>query len=142
MKIKIAVKAIFCRFSTFFTEGKVAFTHTTFHGQSKVFKDNFLDFSTAGFSFSREANSEFLKIFTEVLFFYIAKKGQPHQISWKQLFLFFTHTRFNFHVCDLKEISLTQSVFSREVFKIYSREEKKIHGWKRKNWRKFSRKRF
>ena len=56
--------------------------------------------------------------------------------------VFFTHTRFYFHVWVFKEIFTHTFLFSRTVFQKFSRKENKFHGWKAKNSRKFSRKAF
>ena len=64
------------------------------------------------------------------------------KISRIFLWLFFTHTRFCFHVWVFKEIFTYTFLFSRTVFKKFSRKEKKNHGWKPKNCQKFSRKGF
>ena len=78
----------------------------------------------------------------KAFFFHGYKKGQIHQISWKELVIFFTHTRFHFHVCDLEEIfTYTIDVFTGS-FQDFFTEGKKIHVRKSENRRKFSRKRF
>ena len=51
------------------------------------------------------------------------------------VWLFFTHTRFYFHVWVFQEIFTYTFLFSRIVFKIM--EGKKNHGWKAKNNRNF-----
>ena len=112
----------FCFFSTFFTDGKwLSRTHF-----SNFSRTPFRIFSRVVFFFSREGNQKFSVIFTQGFFFTGTKKGQIHQISWKELVIFFTHTHFHFHVCDLEEIfTHTIDVF-RAVFKIFSRKEKKF----------------
>ena len=64
------------------------------------------------------------------------------KISRIFVWLFFTHTRFYFHVWVFKEIFTHTFLFSRTVFQKFSRKENKFHGWKAKNSRKFSRKAF
>ena len=71
------VKAIFGLFSTFFTEGKVAFTHTFFHfftGSQKFSRTLFLIFSRVCFLFTREGNEQFSIIFTHGFFFFTGAK--------------------------------------------------------------------
>ena len=66
------VKAFFGLFSVFFTDGRVAFTHTfleLFTGSPKFSRTLFRIFFTDGFFFSREGNEQFSKIFTDGFFF-------------------------------------------------------------------------
>ena len=76
------VKAFFGLFSTFFTDGKVAFTHTfvqLFTGSPKFSRTLFRIFSRVGFFFSREGNKQFSKNFTDGFFFTGTKIDNIHK---------------------------------------------------------------
>ena len=92
VKIKSARESHFWPFFDFFhgrQSGFHAHFFQLFHGQSKVFTDAIFDFFTDGFSFSREENSEILKIFTEGKFFSrVQKKVNFAKFHGKSKFYF------------------------------------------------------